>query len=84
MCLDHLIIDTVKSNRHFVGDHEMFGTLIKGSGLDNRKDIGIIITTTEKQRYEHEWDEYVTYMMRYTFFIFIKEFELIISNYIST
>ena len=29
-----LIIDTVKTNRHFVSDHEMFGTLIKGDGLD--------------------------------------------------
>jgi hypothetical protein len=29
-----LIIDTVKSNRHFVSNHEMFGTLIKGTGLD--------------------------------------------------
>ena len=29
-----LIIDAVKTNRHFVSDHEMFGTLIKGDGLD--------------------------------------------------
>jgi hypothetical protein len=29
-----LIIDAVKTNRHFVSDHEMFGTLIKGAGLD--------------------------------------------------
>jgi hypothetical protein len=29
-----LIIDTVKSNRHFVSNHEMFGTLINGTGLD--------------------------------------------------
>src|ERR1051325_6465875 len=29
-----LIIDTVKTNRHFVSDHEMFGTLIKGTGLE--------------------------------------------------
>ena len=28
-----LIIDTVKTNRHFVSNHEMFGTLIKGIGL---------------------------------------------------
>ncbi|MFL6457119.1 MAG: hypothetical protein ACJ71G_09165 [Nitrososphaeraceae archaeon] len=29
-----LIIDTVKTDRHFVSDHEMFGTLINGTGLD--------------------------------------------------
>ena len=29
-----LIIDAVKTNRHFASDHEMFGTLIKGAGLD--------------------------------------------------
>jgi hypothetical protein len=29
-----LIIDTVKTDRHFVSDHEMFGTLIKGTGLE--------------------------------------------------
>jgi hypothetical protein len=29
-----LIIDTVKTDRHFVSNHEMFGTLIKGTGLD--------------------------------------------------
>jgi hypothetical protein len=29
-----LIIDTVKTNRHFVSNHEMFGTLIKGTGLE--------------------------------------------------
>ncbi|MFL6424413.1 MAG: hypothetical protein ACJ71R_12580 [Nitrososphaeraceae archaeon] len=28
-----LIIDTVKTDRHFVSNHEMFGTLIKCSGL---------------------------------------------------
>jgi hypothetical protein len=28
-----LIIDTVKTDRHFVSNHEMFGTLIKGTGL---------------------------------------------------
>jgi hypothetical protein len=27
-------IDTVKTNRHFVSNHEMFGTLIKGNGLE--------------------------------------------------
>jgi len=29
-----LIIDTVKTDRHFVSDHEMFGTLINGYGLE--------------------------------------------------
>ena len=29
-----LIIDTVKTDRHFVSNHEMFGTLIKGVGLE--------------------------------------------------
>jgi hypothetical protein len=29
-----LIIDTVKTDRHFASNHEMFGTLIKGTGLD--------------------------------------------------
>jgi hypothetical protein len=28
-----LIIDTVKTDRHFVTNHEMFGTLINGTGL---------------------------------------------------
>jgi hypothetical protein len=28
-----LIIDTVKTDNHFVSNHEMFGTLIKGTGL---------------------------------------------------
>ena len=28
-----LIVDTVKTDRHFVSNHEMFGTLIKGAGL---------------------------------------------------
>ena len=29
-----LIIDTVKTDRHFVSNHEIFGTLIKGTGLE--------------------------------------------------
>jgi hypothetical protein len=29
-----LIVDTVKTDRHFVSNHEMFGTLIKGTGLE--------------------------------------------------
>ena len=29
-----LIIDPVKTNRHFVSNHEMFGTLIKSTGLE--------------------------------------------------
>lgn len=29
-----LIINTVKTDRHFVSNHEMFGTLIKGTGLE--------------------------------------------------
>jgi len=29
-----LIIDPVTTDRHFVSDHEMFGTLIKGTGLE--------------------------------------------------
>jgi hypothetical protein len=29
-----LIIDTVKTDRHFASNHEMFGTLIKGIGLE--------------------------------------------------
>ncbi|MFL6320032.1 MAG: hypothetical protein ACJ72Q_06120, partial [Nitrososphaeraceae archaeon] len=29
-----LIIYTVKTNRHFVSNHEMFDTLIKGTGLE--------------------------------------------------
>src|ERR687886_557875 len=30
-----LIIDPVTTDRHFVSDHEMYGTLIKGTGLEN-------------------------------------------------
>ena len=30
-----LIIDPVTTDRHFVSNHEMFGTLIKGTGLEN-------------------------------------------------
>ena len=34
--LDELIIiDPVTTDRHFVSNHEMFGTLIKGTGLEN-------------------------------------------------
>jgi hypothetical protein len=29
-----LIIDTVKTDRHFASNHEMFGTLIEGTGLE--------------------------------------------------
>jgi hypothetical protein len=29
-----LILDTVKTDRHFVSNHEMFGTLINGTGLE--------------------------------------------------
>jgi hypothetical protein len=29
-----LILDAVKTDRHFVSNHEMFGTLIKGTGLE--------------------------------------------------
>jgi hypothetical protein len=29
-----LIIDTIKTDRHFASNHEMFGTLIKGTGLE--------------------------------------------------
>jgi hypothetical protein len=32
-----VIIDTVKTDKHFVSNHEMYGTLIKGIGLDLRK-----------------------------------------------
>ncbi|MFL6329625.1 MAG: hypothetical protein ACJ705_01275 [Nitrososphaeraceae archaeon] len=46
-----LIIDTVKTDRHFVSNHEMFGTLIKGSGLGIIENIGIIaLSTAEKQQ----------------------------------
>jgi hypothetical protein len=30
----NVIIDAVKTNRHFVSNHEMFGALIKGTGLE--------------------------------------------------
>ena len=29
-----IVMDTVKTDRHFVSNHEMFGTLINGTGLD--------------------------------------------------
>ena len=52
-----LIIDTVKTDRHFVSNHEMFGTLIKGHWLrENRKDVTI---DWEHQRHEHEWNGYL-------------------------
>lgn len=44
-----LIIDTVKTDRHFVSNHEMFGTLIKGAGLEKIKKTNITITA-EKRR----------------------------------
>jgi hypothetical protein len=43
-----LIIDTVKTDRHFVSNHEMFGTLIKGSGL------GIIENTLVSSPYQRQ------------------------------
>jgi hypothetical protein len=43
-----LIIDTVKMDRHFVSNHEMFGTLIKGSGL------GIIENTLASSPYQEQ------------------------------
>ncbi|MFL6341019.1 MAG: hypothetical protein ACJ72U_05670 [Nitrososphaeraceae archaeon] len=43
-----LIIDTVKTDRHFVSNHEMFGTLIKGSGL------GIIENTLVSSPYQQQ------------------------------
>jgi hypothetical protein len=44
-----LIIDTVKTNRHFVSNHEMFGTLIKGTGLEKIEKT-LISTSPQQQR----------------------------------
>ena len=43
-----LIIDTVKTDRHFVSNHEMFGTLIKGTGLEKIEKT--LASTTQQQK----------------------------------
>jgi hypothetical protein len=45
-----LIIDTVKTDRHFVSNHEMFGTLIKGTGLEKIEKT--LASTTQQQKNE--------------------------------
>jgi hypothetical protein len=46
-----LIIDTVKTTNHFASTHEMFGTLIKGMGLE---EIEKTLVTRTLQSQEHE------------------------------
>jgi hypothetical protein len=43
-----VIIDTVKTNRHFVSSHEMFGTLIKGVGLEKIEKT--LVTSSRQQQ----------------------------------
>ena len=45
-----LIIDTVKTNRHFVSNHEMFGTLIKGTGLEKIEKTLVSSSPREQQK----------------------------------
>jgi hypothetical protein len=44
-----LIIDTVKTDRHFVSNHEMFGTLIKGTGLEKIEKT-LVLTPSQQQK----------------------------------
>ncbi|MFL6425884.1 MAG: hypothetical protein ACJ71R_20165, partial [Nitrososphaeraceae archaeon] len=44
-----LIIDAVKTDRHFVSSHEMFGTLIKGTGLE-RIEKTLISSSPQQQQ----------------------------------
>ena len=45
-----LIIDRVKTDRHFVSNHEMFGTLIKGSGLEKIEKTSVSSASSPEQQ----------------------------------
>jgi hypothetical protein len=44
-----LIIDTVKTDNHYASTHEMFGTLINGTGLEKIEKTLIMPTTSQSQ-----------------------------------
>jgi hypothetical protein len=44
-----LIIDTVKTDNHYAGTHEMFGTLINCTGLEKIEKTLIMPTTSQSQ-----------------------------------
>ena len=48
-----LIIDTVKTENHFASTHEMFGTLIQGTGLEKLEKT-LIPSTTTSHTHEQE------------------------------
>jgi hypothetical protein len=72
-----LIIDTVKTDRHFVSNHEMFGTLIKGTGLER---IEKTLVSSQQQKNNNKAMNMngmtIVYMTRaydISFFIFHKD-----------
>jgi hypothetical protein len=48
-----LIIDTVKTENHFASSHEMFGTLINGTGLEKIEKTMIMPTKSQSQEQQN-------------------------------
>ncbi|HEY7082568.1 MAG TPA: hypothetical protein VH500_22995 [Nitrososphaeraceae archaeon] len=48
-----LIIDTVKTENHYASTHEMFGTLINGTGLEKIEKTRIMPTTSQSQELQN-------------------------------
>lgn len=57
-----LIIDTVKTRNHFASTHEMFGTLIKGMGLEQIEKT-LVTPTQESQEHENRKDMHMSMSM---------------------
>jgi hypothetical protein len=48
-----LIIDTVKTENHYASTHEMFGTLINGTGLEKIEKTLVMPTTSQSQEQQN-------------------------------
>ena len=48
-----LIIDTVKTDNHYASTHEMFGTLINGTGLEKIEKTLVMPTTSQSQEQQN-------------------------------
>ena len=48
-----LIIDTVKTENHYASTHEMFGTLINGTGLEKIEKTLVMPTKSQSQEQQN-------------------------------
>ena len=57
-----LIIDTVKTENHFASTHEMFGTLVNGTGLEKIEKTLVMPTKSQpaeaakQKKYEYAYE----------------------------